>query len=104
MYDEKQIERIVHMEAILDEAAQALERLHEALEGYLAVKERLDELERYYTSPLWMQDHQDDEDGKLPKQLKRGVLSEDAVYDLLRLEEELKEYGCLPGGKDLRQR
>ena len=30
-----------------------------------------------------MKDFEDDEKGKLPHDLKRGVLSEDAVYDLL---------------------
>ena len=36
-----------------------------------------------------MQDYEDDEAGKLPKDLKRGVLSEDAVYDLITENREL---------------
>ena len=31
-----------------------------------------------------MKDYEDDEAGKLPSDLKRGVLSEDLVYDLIR--------------------
>ena len=36
-----------------------------------------------------MQDFEDDEAGKIPRDLKRGVLSEDAVYDLLTENREL---------------
>ena len=39
-------------------------------------------LSDYYGSTQWMQDYEDDEAGKFPMDLKRGVLSEDAVYDL----------------------
>ena len=42
-----------------------------------------------------MRDYEADEAGKLPADLKRGVLSEDAVYDLLSdydaLEKQLLE-------------
>ncbi|MBQ3516767.1 MAG: DUF4298 domain-containing protein, partial [Lachnospiraceae bacterium] len=39
--------------------------------------------EAYYGSDIWRKDYEDDESGKLPADLKRGVLSEDAVYHLL---------------------
>ena len=52
-------------------------------------------LSEYYASPLWREDFEADEAGLLPKDLKRGVLSEDAVYDLLSdydaLEKQLLE-------------
>ena len=52
-------------------------------------------LETYYTSPAWCTDFEADEAGLLPPDLKRGVLSEDGVYNLLeeykRVEEEMKE-------------
>ena len=35
-----------------------------------------------------------DEKGKLPKELKRGVLSEDAIYDLLERNKELMATVC----------
>ena len=78
-----QIERIAHMEQILNEGTEAVNDLHAALERYEALKPRLAELEAYYTSPLWMRDFEDDCAGRLPDTLQRGVLSEDAVYDLL---------------------
>ena len=37
----------------------------------------------YYDSGEWRSDYQADEDGLLPENLKRGVLSEDGIYDLL---------------------
>jgi len=46
-------------------------------------------LEAYYNSPQWRKDFEADEAGKLPKDLKRGVLSEDGIYDLL------SDYQCL---------
>ena len=91
----EQIERITYMEQILDEAAEAVSSLSEALEKYSAVQEKLQELISYYSREQWRQDFDDDSAGKIPSNLKRGVLSEDAVYNLLadvtRLEDQMKE-------------
>ena len=46
--------------------------------------EKLAELDAYYTSGLLRDDYEADERGELPPDLKRGVLSQDALYDLLR--------------------
>ena len=46
------------------------------------LKERK-ELEAYYESSLWKEDFLLDEKGLLPKDLKRGVLSEDGIYNYL---------------------
>lgn len=40
-------------------------------------------LDAYYRSPLWRSDYEADEAGELPLDLPRGVLSEDAVYNVL---------------------
>jgi len=85
-----QIERISCMERILDEAAEAAENLSQALERCRALREDIAALEAYYTGPDWMRDYEDDCAGRLPEGLKRGVLSEDAVYDLLRIRDELR--------------
>ena len=78
-----QLERIIYMERILDEATEAVSNLTIALEKYSSIQERLQELIAYYDSTQWRQDFEDDNAGKIPKDLKRGVLSEDAVYNLL---------------------
>ena len=44
-----------------------------------------------YSGDDWKRDFADDEAGRLPNDLKRGVLSEDGIYDLL------EEYGELTG-------
>ena len=84
-----QIERITHMEAILDEAYKTLPPLVENLNRYLTLLPRLKELADYYQGSLWRGDFDDDCDGKLPADLKRGVLSEDAIYDILELNDEI---------------
>ena len=48
-----------------------------------AAKEDVAELSKYYGSELWKQDFAADEAGNLPPDLKRGVLSEDGIWNLL---------------------
>ncbi len=79
----EQIERIREMECILDASQIVLADLERALDAFEKNKTDLDRMSVYYGSPLWRKDFEDDEAGLLPKDLKRGVLSEDAVYDLL---------------------
>ena len=38
---------------------------------------------QYYEGGQWLSDFELDEQGKLPRDLKRGVLSEDGVYNFL---------------------
>ena len=85
----KQLERIRTMEALLDDARAALDALNNALDGYEKVREEIDRLEAYYTGEDWRQDFEDDEEGRLPADLKRGVLSEDGIYDLLEDDREV---------------
>jgi hypothetical protein len=76
-----QIERIRHYEKLLDRVALAESEFENALENFRAALEPMRELDAYYGSEEWRQDLADDEAGKLPADLKRGVLSEDAAYD-----------------------
>ena len=85
----EQIERITQMEACLDASEQAIRELSEALSAFEEVQTKYRQLSDYYGSDQWMQDYEDDESGQLPKDLKRGVLSEDAVYDLITENREL---------------
>ena len=47
------------------------------------IKEDIAELNKYYSSELWKMDFAADEAGHLPPALKRGVLSEDGIWNLL---------------------
>ncbi len=83
MEKNEQIERITAFESVLDRGAALTAELSEALDRLKTLLPELRELEAYYTGDLWKQDHADDEAGLLPQSLRRGVLSEDAVNDLL---------------------
>ena len=67
---QEQIKRITHYEELMHKAESD-------------DKEALKSLSDYYGSPEWKRDFAADEAGLLPKELKRGVLSEDGIYDLL---------------------
>jgi hypothetical protein len=65
------IERVEKYERLFDEVATHPD------------EEKLRLLDAYYTSGEWREDYEADERGELPPDLKRGVLSQDALYDLL---------------------
>ena len=80
---ETRIARVREMESRLDRSEAAIRALDEALTGYENILDEYRTLEDYYGSFEWRDDFDADEQGLLPEDLKRGVLSEDAVYDLL---------------------
>lgn len=86
-----QIERITHMEQLLEQATQAVKTLAESLDEYEAVQEALRKLETYYGSEEWKKDFAADEQGLLPNNLKRGVLSEDGIWNVLEENRSIKE-------------
>lgn len=87
----KQIERIKEMEGRLERAAAAVMDMSAALDKYEAVQEDIKALRKYYDSRQWKQDYADDEARQLPADLKRGVLSEDGIWNLLEDVCELNE-------------
>ena len=75
-------ERVAFYEQIFDELSMAVQEkavLTNELKGKLQL------LEEYYTSGEWRADYEADEAGLFPVDLKRGVLSQDEVYNLLEL-------------------
>ena len=75
-------ERIRYYEELMQKAEQALGTAKQAAE-------LLRELAAYYTGPKWKEDFAADEAGQLPADLKRGVLSEDGIYNLLERGREI---------------
>ena len=67
------IERVKHMEALFDRA--------------LETKDIPQELMEYYFGGQWLRDYEADQRGELPAGLKRGVLSEDGVWNLVTEQE-----------------
>lgn len=91
---EEAIKRICEMEAIFDQAQKLMEAPKKNKEEYLDYQGEIEKLAGYYESPKWKEDLSLDEEGVLPQDLKRGVLSEDGIYDLLdRNKEILQELG-----------
>ena len=90
------IERITHMESLFDKSEEVVKRLEAALKDFDELEHDIAKLEAYYNSPQWRKDFEADEAGKLPKDLKRGVLSEDGIWNLLS---NYKELSYLCGGK-----
>ena len=89
--DKEQIARIRQMEQRLDRALAAVKRLTAALDKWDATQDDIAALEEYYRSSEWRKDFEDDEAGSLPEGLKRGVLSEDGIWNLLTDCKELSE-------------
>ena len=77
------IERIQRMESNFDTLQKALTDDPDAFLDDISIKEILRELIQYYEGGQWLRDYELDEKGLLPKDLKRGVLAQDAVYDFL---------------------
>ena len=88
--NKEQLQRIRKMERHLVRAASALKRLSSALDKYEEAKADIAALASYYGSDEWKQDFAADEAGRLPKNLKRGVLSEDGIWNLLEEHRELQ--------------
>ena len=79
--DEIEIERIKWMEQRFNKVLAAIK--DGSADSLKAVEEDVAELSKYYGSELWKQDFAADEAGTLPPDLKRGVLSEDGLWNLL---------------------
>lgn len=74
------IERIARMEALYDEVSAALD----TQEGIPAeMRAKIGILQAYMEDGTWLADYELDEQGAVPRGMKRGVLSQDGLYDLL---------------------
>lgn len=85
------IERIEEMEQKFNQAFDALRKMETAFEHYESTQENIRQLNAYLGSKEWKDDLYADEAGILPVNLKRGVLSEDGIWNLLADWHELKE-------------
>ena len=87
----EQMERIRYMEQLFDLVLESITEPSTALDKSEKIQEAIAALSDYYSSDEWKQDYADDEAGRLPKDLKRGVLSEDGIWNLLSDWYELEE-------------
>ena len=85
------IKRVSEMESILDQALEVMDKAKENKEKFLNFQDEIKKLAAYYESQNWKDDFALDEAGALPKDLKRGVLSEDGIHNALERNKELLE-------------
>ena len=83
------VSRINKMEDLLDEADLQVGTFAAMLNRFEKMQPGMVELSQYYGSEEWYQDLAAYDVGKLPEDIRCGVLSEDAVYDLLAKRREI---------------
>ena len=81
--DDERLLRIIKMERYFDELLAENLRTRGLYSASKTLQEKLNALKSYYQNGLWLEDYESDERGELPRGLKRGVLSQDALYNFL---------------------
>ena len=83
--ENQRLKRIQYYEGLLNEAT----RLLDEGDSSDRLKQCMRDLEAYYASQEWKDDYAADEAGELPADLRRGVLSEDGIYNELQRYQEM---------------
>lgn len=76
------VERIDHLEKIFDEVKKSFNSDPDFF-GNKKMQVKVSLLTQYLESGQWLRDFELDEKGELPPDLKRGILSEDGLYNLI---------------------
>ena len=77
------ISRITKMEKLFDDLKFSFEKSKEEFYKNKNLQRKLKVLTNYYENGKWLKDYQLDEENLLPKTLKRGILSQDGIYNFL---------------------
>ena len=89
------VERIEHLERIFDEVKESFISDKNFFENK-KMQVRVSLLTQYLESGQWLRDFELDEKGEFPKELKRGILSEDGLYNLITDIEQSKRKKQIP--------
>lgn len=96
MSDEKRLTRIVKMETVSETTQQLVDDAQVLLQRWIALLPQIKQLTDYYQSTTWREDYEADNRGEIPTDIRRGVLSEDGLYNLLTDYDEIcREYRSL---------
>ena len=90
----KDFKHISEMEDIFDKVLQTQSAFEKAIEEYRELQPEIEKLEAYYSSKKWKEDFAADESCEIPADIKRGVLSEDGIYNLLERNREIMGMIC----------
>ncbi len=77
------IQRVAEMERIFDFLLEAWGKSPEAFWQNVTIQLRMQKLLRYYEGGQWLKDYLADGKGAFPEDMKRGVLSQDGVWNFL---------------------
>ena len=83
MHNKNIIARVQQMEQYMDEVSDVLKNAPQALKTDAEILKKVEVLTAYMDSGQWLADYEADERGELPADLKRGVLSQDGLYNLI---------------------
>ena len=81
------VDRVIKNEERFDRVLESVKKLEDGLTSFNNTKKDLLLLKKYYNSKNWIKDKDLHEDNKL--KIKAGVLSEDGVWNMLELIDEL---------------
>lgn len=96
------IDRVRRMEFYFDTVSQAVQKDAASVIRDKRVREMLQALITYYENGQWLADYEADERGELPSDMKRGVLSQDALYLLLNdIQQEKNRSATYKGGRKM---
>ena len=84
------IARVQQMEQYMDEVSEALRIGPNKVKEDRLLRKKIKILTDYMDSGQWLADYEADERGELPTDLKRGVLSQDGLYNLICGIEEMQ--------------
>ena len=79
----KSYEHIIKMETILDDHQALIDQLEPLLKAFSEHQKEYRQLADYYSSQQFLTDFDEANSPDFPKDIKCGVLSEDAVFNLL---------------------
>ena len=82
------IQRVQKMEQYLDEILEIFQDDSRNIWETEELQEKLKVLSEYYSNGLWLEDYDRDCAGEFSQDLKRGVLSQDTLYNFF---DELKQ-------------
>ena len=77
------IERVRAMEDDFNTVRDIMNEMEVAISNYESIQGRIEHLSSYLEDGQFLKDFEADERGELPHDMPRGVLSEDALYNLL---------------------
>ena len=82
--------RVATMSRSMGRVQKALDALNRDLARLEKLEQAVAELDEYQRSGLWKKDFEADEADEIPAGINRAVLSEDALYNLLREWDDLR--------------